>query len=103
MDLDHDACYRAIAVRDARFDGRLFTRCQNDRDLLPSDLSRTNTALGKRRLLSNRRRGAGGWIQAVFALPPGDRPRSRRLAWRIKHCLAGAFAHRDGGVGRCER
>ena len=25
MDLDHDACYRAIATRDARFDGRLFT------------------------------------------------------------------------------
>ncbi len=25
MDLDQDACYRAIAVRDARFDGRLFT------------------------------------------------------------------------------
>jgi AraC family transcriptional regulator of adaptative response / DNA-3-methyladenine glycosylase II len=25
MDLDHDACYRAIAVRDARFDGRFFT------------------------------------------------------------------------------
>src|SRR6202040_2355361 len=25
MDLDHDACYRAIAVRAARFDGRLFT------------------------------------------------------------------------------
>ena len=25
LDLDHDACYRAIAVRDARFDGRLFT------------------------------------------------------------------------------
>jgi AraC family transcriptional regulator, regulatory protein of adaptative response / DNA-3-methyladenine glycosylase II len=24
LDLDHDACYRAIAVRDARFDGRLF-------------------------------------------------------------------------------
>ena len=24
MDLDHDACYRAIATRDARFDGRLF-------------------------------------------------------------------------------
>jgi AraC family transcriptional regulator, regulatory protein of adaptative response / DNA-3-methyladenine glycosylase II len=24
FDLDHDACYRAIAVRDARFDGRLF-------------------------------------------------------------------------------
>jgi AraC family transcriptional regulator of adaptative response / DNA-3-methyladenine glycosylase II len=25
LDLDHDACYRAMAVRDARFDGRLFT------------------------------------------------------------------------------
>jgi AraC family transcriptional regulator, regulatory protein of adaptative response / DNA-3-methyladenine glycosylase II len=25
MDLDHDACYRAISVRDPRFDGRLFT------------------------------------------------------------------------------
>src|SRR5580692_6929364 len=25
LDLNHDACYRAIAVRDARFDGRLFT------------------------------------------------------------------------------
>ncbi len=24
MDLDHDACYRAICLRDARFDGRLF-------------------------------------------------------------------------------
>ncbi|HEY4044428.1 MAG TPA: AlkA N-terminal domain-containing protein [Rhodopila sp.] len=24
LDLDHDACYRALAVRDARFDGRLF-------------------------------------------------------------------------------
>ncbi|HEX4368152.1 MAG TPA: AlkA N-terminal domain-containing protein, partial [Rhodopila sp.] len=25
LDLDHDACYRAITVRDNRFDGRLFT------------------------------------------------------------------------------
>lgn len=25
MDLDHDACYRAICARDPRFDGRLFT------------------------------------------------------------------------------
>ena len=25
MDLDHHACYRAIALRDARFDGRFFT------------------------------------------------------------------------------
>ena len=25
MDMDDDACYRAISTRDARFDGRLFT------------------------------------------------------------------------------
>ena len=25
MDLDHDACYRALVHRDARFDGRFFT------------------------------------------------------------------------------
>ncbi len=25
MDLDHDACYRALATRDARFDGRFYT------------------------------------------------------------------------------
>ena len=25
MDLDHDACYRAVCARDARFDGRFFT------------------------------------------------------------------------------
>jgi AraC family transcriptional regulator of adaptative response / DNA-3-methyladenine glycosylase II len=25
MDLDPDACYRAVQTRDARFDGRFFT------------------------------------------------------------------------------
>jgi AraC family transcriptional regulator of adaptative response / DNA-3-methyladenine glycosylase II len=25
VDLDHNACYRAIELRDARFDGRFFT------------------------------------------------------------------------------
>src|ERR1700683_2497375 len=25
MDLDHNACYRAVKLRDARFDGRFFT------------------------------------------------------------------------------
>jgi AraC family transcriptional regulator of adaptative response / DNA-3-methyladenine glycosylase II len=25
MDLDHGACYRAICLRDSRFDGRFFT------------------------------------------------------------------------------
>ncbi len=31
MDLDHDACYRAICLRDARFDGRFFTAVKTTR------------------------------------------------------------------------
>lgn len=31
MDLDHDACYRAIELRDARFDGRFFTAVRTTR------------------------------------------------------------------------
>jgi AraC family transcriptional regulator of adaptative response / DNA-3-methyladenine glycosylase II len=31
MDLDHDACYRAICQRDARFDGRFFTAVRTTR------------------------------------------------------------------------
>ena len=31
MDLDHDACYRAIELRDARFDGRFFTPVKTTR------------------------------------------------------------------------
>ena len=31
MDLDHDACYRAICMRDARFDGRFFTAVRTTR------------------------------------------------------------------------
>ncbi len=31
MDLDHDACYRAICLRDARFDGRFFTAVRTTR------------------------------------------------------------------------
>jgi AraC family transcriptional regulator of adaptative response / DNA-3-methyladenine glycosylase II len=31
VDLDHDACYRAIELRDARFDGRFFTAVKTAR------------------------------------------------------------------------
>ncbi len=31
MNLDHDACYRAISVRDARYDGRFFTAVKTTR------------------------------------------------------------------------
>ena len=31
MNLDHDACYSAIRVRDARYDGRFFTAVKTTR------------------------------------------------------------------------
>src|SRR5262245_40915894 len=31
MDLDHDGCYRAVELRDARFDGRFFTAVKTTR------------------------------------------------------------------------
>src|SRR6202040_1519715 len=31
MDLEHDACYRAVKLRDARFDGRFFTAVKTTR------------------------------------------------------------------------
>ncbi|HBL66700.1 MAG TPA: 3-methyladenine DNA glycosylase 2, partial [Achromobacter sp.] len=31
MNLDHDACHRAISVRDARYDGRFFTAVKTTR------------------------------------------------------------------------
>jgi AraC family transcriptional regulator of adaptative response / DNA-3-methyladenine glycosylase II len=31
MELDHEACYRAISTRDARFDGRIFTAVRTTR------------------------------------------------------------------------
>src|SRR6202044_850120 len=31
MDLDHDACYRAVKLRDTRFDGRFFTAVKTTR------------------------------------------------------------------------
>jgi len=31
MDIDHDACYRAVKLRDARFDGRFFTAVKTTR------------------------------------------------------------------------
>jgi AraC family transcriptional regulator of adaptative response / DNA-3-methyladenine glycosylase II len=44
MDLDFDACYRAIAARDARFDGRFFTGVRTTgvycRPLSPPSISR---------------------------------------------------------------
>ncbi len=72
MDLDHDACYRALAQRDSRFDGRFFTAVEDDRHLLPSGLPRAHAPGQERELLSDRRGRARSGLPTVLALPPGD-------------------------------
>ena len=81
MDLDPDACYRAIATRDARFDGRLFIAVKTTgiycRPICPA---RTPEAR-ERRLLSDGGGRAGGRLPPLPALPARDaRPTS--AVWR---------------------
>jgi methylphosphotriester-DNA--protein-cysteine methyltransferase len=47
MELDHEACYRALSTRDARFDGRFFIAVRT-RSLLPTDLSGPDAEKRKR-------------------------------------------------------
>jgi methylphosphotriester-DNA--protein-cysteine methyltransferase len=52
MDLDHDACYRAIELRDARFDGRFFTAVKTTgtycRPVCPRSSGRCSTTARQR-------------------------------------------------------
>ena len=57
----------------------LLRRRHDDRHLLPPDLSLADAALAQRALLRLRRRGAGGGLPALSALPPRDRSRDPRL------------------------
>src|SRR5947209_1242038 len=49
MDLDHDTCYRAICLRDARFDGRFFTAVKTTgiycRPICPAPTPRSKNVL----------------------------------------------------------
>jgi AraC family transcriptional regulator, regulatory protein of adaptative response / DNA-3-methyladenine glycosylase II len=49
VDLDHAACYRAISVRDCRFDGRLFTGVKTTgiycRPICPARLPRSENVV----------------------------------------------------------
>ena len=103
MDLDHDACYRALETRDARFDGRLLHRREDHRHLLPADLPGAHAQARERRASSHRRGGAGGGLSALPALPAGDLARPRRLARHLQHRLARACADRGGRARRGRR
>jgi AraC family transcriptional regulator, regulatory protein of adaptative response / DNA-3-methyladenine glycosylase II len=98
MDLDFDACYRAIAARDARFDGRFFTGVRTTRRLLPADLPGTDASARERQLLSERRRGTGCRLSPVPALPARDLAGARRLARHLEYGVARPDAHRGRGA-----
>ena len=94
MDLDHDACYRAISQRDARFDGRLFTGVKTTgiycRPICPA-----RTPLSENVTFYPDRRGrTGGRVPPVPALPTGNRAGSGRLARHLEHGVARAGADR---------
>ena len=96
MDLDHEACYRAICTRDARFDGRLFVGVKTTgiycRPVCPARTPRRENM----QLLPVGRGGAGGGLPSVPALPARDRARSRRVARHVEHRVARAGADRGG-------
>ena len=81
MDMDDDACYRALATRDARFDGRLFVGGEDHRHLLPADLPGAHAEARERALLpvAPRRRRRPASAPACAA---GRRPRPTSRAWR---------------------
>ena len=78
MDLDDDACYRAIATRDPRFDGRLFVAVKTTGIYCRPFCPAPHAEARERALLPDRRRGAGGRLSPLPALPAGNVARSRR-------------------------
>ena len=69
MDLDHDACYRAVCQRDPRFDGRFFTGVKTTgiycRPICPA----RTAEIGECDVLSHRCCRPGSGFPAMSALP----------------------------------
>ena len=74
MDLDHDACYRAVKLRDARFDGRFFTAVKTTgiycRPICPA--ARTPQSLRNVTFFPDGGRRAGSGVSSLPALQAGD-------------------------------
>jgi hypothetical protein len=87
MDMDDDACYRAIETRDHRFDGRLFIAVTTTgiycRPFCPAPTPKAR----KRAVLSDRRRGTGSRVSPLSALPAGNLARAGVLARQFQHRL----------------
>ena len=88
LDLDHDACYRALGTRDARFDGRLFVGVKTTgiycRPICPARTPKRDELRVLRHAPPPRRRPAS----RLPALPPGDLAGRRGLARHVEHRVA---------------
>src|SRR3546814_14260407 len=77
----------------------LFYRRQDNGHLLPPCLSGAHAALPERRVFFLRRRGPGGGISAMPALPARVRPRSRGVAGHVGCRVARVGPYRTGRAG----
>ena len=102
MDMDDDACYRAIETRDHRFDGRMFVAVTST-GIYCRPFSRRAAEARELPVLSDRRGGARGRVSPVPALSAGDLARPGVVARQFQHRLARARADRGRGARRRER
>src|ERR1700722_20125999 len=93
MELDHEACYRALSTRDARFVTDVYRR-PHDGGLLPTDLPGAYAKTGERNVLPHSERGAGGRFSPVSSVPPGEFSGPGGLARHVEHRFARLGADR---------
>jgi AraC family transcriptional regulator of adaptative response / DNA-3-methyladenine glycosylase II len=87
MDLDQDACYRAVETRDARFDGRFFTAVKTSgiycRPICPARTPKRENVIFYPTAAAAQEAG----FRPCLPLPGGDLARPRRLARRLQYRL----------------
>jgi Metal binding domain of Ada len=98
MELDHEACYRAVLTRDARFDGRIFVAVRTTgiyrRPICPALTPKRENVT----LLSDGERRAAGELSALSALPSREFPRFSRLARASNTVLRALALIAKGGL-----
>ena len=105
MKIDTETCYRALAARDARFDGLFFVGGDDDANLLPAHLLGTDAGQRPLPVLRQRRGGGARGVPPVPAVParagagacPGRRTGTDRAAGRGTHRGRGAQRRRQPG------
>ena len=103
MELNADACYRALRTRDARFDGRLFVGVKTTgiycRPICPARTPKRENVLFFPTAAAAQEAG----FRPCLRCRPGDGARPRGVARHVEHGVARAGAHRDGRARRRRR